>query len=161
MIARFVLMAALLALPAAAQFPGMFPWWDSPVAKDLNLSEDQNAKIREVVRQSRTSLIQQRANLEAAEGELADLMDQEQFDDAKASDAMEKVLTARSELSRTVSQMSLKLRRVLTTQQWRELQKRQHRPPGFREGRPGGMPGGPQFDRPMQPRGPAREREQE
>jgi Spy/CpxP family protein refolding chaperone len=156
---RILLLICLLSLPAAPQFPGMFPWWDSPVAKDLNLTDEQNAKIRDIVRETRTPLIQQRANLEAAEGELSDQMDQEQFDASKANDAVEKVLAARGELSRTVSQMSLKLRQVLTAQQWRELQKRQPRP-GFRgEGRgPGGGP--PPFDRPGQPRRQPREQQQ-
>ena len=148
-----------------AQVPGMFPWWDSPIARDLNLSGEQNSKIRETVREYRSRLIQLRAALEASEGELGDLMNDDHVDSAKTTAAFEKVIGARSELARAVSQMSLKLRVILTAEQWRELQRRQPRPnmgggpgrvnrPGFgpRDNRPEG--GRHQDNRPQDRRPP-------
>ena len=55
-----------------------FAWWDSPIVRDLNLSEEQQQKIRSTVRESRSKLIHLRANLEASEAELSDLMNDDQ-----------------------------------------------------------------------------------
>ena len=42
--------------------------------------------------------------------------------------AIDKVVGARAELMRNISQMSLRLRMILTAEQWRELQKRVRQP---------------------------------
>jgi len=154
-LALFVLAAGILVAQdhpgpgpgvAPAPGPGMgfgarsnsFPWWDSPIVQDLKLSEDQQNQIRNTVKEYRSKLIELRATLEKAEGELNDVYDEEKVDAKKAGDAIEHVVAARSDLTRTFSQMSLKLRAVLTIDQWRELQKRrpqrEWRPGGTREG---------------------------
>ena len=119
--------------------PGMransFPWWDSPIVQDLKLSEDQQNQIRNIVKDYRSKLIELRATLEKAEGDLNDVYDEDKIDPRKANDVIEHVVAARSDLTRSFSQMSLKLRAVLTLDQWRELQKRRPQ----REWRPGGM----------------------
>ncbi len=51
-------------------------------------------------------------------------MNEDQVNEARANDAIEKLVAARGEMARTVSQMSLKLRVVLTPQQWQELRGR-------------------------------------
>jgi Spy/CpxP family protein refolding chaperone len=145
---RLIAISALSCAGLVAQVPGMFPWWDSPIARDLNLSAEQNGKIRETVREYRSRLIQLRATLEASEGELGDLMNDDPVDSAKTTAAFEKVIAARSELTRAVSQMSLKLRLILTAEQWRELQRRQPRP------NPGGRGPGPPNRPPDRPRPP-------
>ncbi len=138
-IATGILAAAAL----SAQVPGMFAWWDSPIVKDLKLSEEQNRKVREAVRESRERIIHLRASTEAAEANLGDLMNDDTVDTRKANEAIEKVVTARAELMRAVSQMSLKLRQILTSAQWQELQRRQPRGP-----RPPDAPIPPQGPRP-------------
>ncbi|MBI1789272.1 MAG: periplasmic heavy metal sensor [Acidobacteria bacterium] len=128
----WVLAAALWSLPAVygePQAPGMYPWWDSPVARDLNLSEEQNRQVKEAVRGSRGRIIQLRATLEVAEADLKDLMNDDPVDARKAGEAIEKVVAARAEMGRAVAQMSLKLRQILTAKQWQELERRQPRPP--------------------------------
>ncbi len=155
MILRSALLLFAAAAIGAAQGPGMFPWWDSPIARDLNLTEDQQQRIRSTVRDSREQLIQLRANVEKAEAELRDLMSDEPVDARRVSEAIEKVIAARGELTRSVSQMSVKLRQVLTLRQWQELQRRQPGPgrrqggphPGFDPSRR--MPSGPPPDRPQ------------
>jgi Spy/CpxP family protein refolding chaperone len=138
----------LILFPAltAAQTPGMYPWWDAPIARDLGLSEEQNMQIREIVRASRDHLIELRGAVQKAEANLRDEMNQEKVDGNKAEEAIENVVAARSELMRAVSQMSLKLRMILTLPQWQELQRRQNRlgVPGRRGGveRPLRRPGG-------------------
>jgi Spy/CpxP family protein refolding chaperone len=106
---------------------GFYNWWDSPIAKDLNLSDDQMKQIRAVVRDYRTRLIDARAAVEKAEAEMEDAFNDESFSQARAGDAIERLVAARSELTRSFSQMSLRLRAVLTNEQWAELQKRRPR----------------------------------
>jgi Spy/CpxP family protein refolding chaperone len=144
---------------ALAQGPGFFPWWDSPLVRDLNLSEDQRTQIRATVRGHRDQLIEQRAELQKAEANLQDLMDEDQVDEGRATEAIEKVVTARSALARTFSMMSLKLRMLLSPKQWRELQQRQmkrrmsprRRPGGRMRRRPGSAPQPPQPPEPPAP----------
>lgn len=120
----------LAVAPARAQVPGMFPWWESPLAKELGLSDDQDSRIRAIAREFRPRLIQMRAQVETAEGDLRDEMNVEDVDAAKASEAIDRVVGARAALTREVSLMSLQMRMTLTSAQWQELQKRQPRPEG-------------------------------
>jgi Spy/CpxP family protein refolding chaperone len=137
-----ILGAVFTAALAVAQPPPplrpMFAWWDSPIARDLNLKEEQNQQIREVVRNYRNKLIDQRSAMEKADGELEDVFNEDKVDQRKANEAIERLAAARADMSRTVSQMSLKLRMILTAEQWHELQKR--------------MPKGPPPNRPEQGR---------
>lgn len=140
--------AALLAQPSR----GMFAWWDSPLAKDLNLSDAQTTQIRATVKEYRVKLIDLRANLEKAEGEVEDAFNEPSLDQRKANEAIEKLASSRADFTRAISQMSLRLRTVLTPEQWAELQKRRPRlmpggEPRFRQRKsgegPGLGPGGP------------------
>lgn len=123
-----MLVAAVLLAgrPAMAQ-PPVFAWWDSPIARDMNLSQDQMRKIRMVVRDHRARLIQLRANVETADSELGELMREESFDMARASDAAEKAVQARGEMTRALTQLSVRLRAVLTLEQWTQLENRRPR----------------------------------
>jgi len=54
-------------------------------------------------------------------------------DQQKVNAVIDRLVAARSDLSRTLSQMGLKLRMVLTVQQWQEVEKRfppKNRQPG-------------------------------
>jgi Spy/CpxP family protein refolding chaperone len=143
----FALLVLAAGLAAAQDRPGpgphsnSFPWWDSPIVQDLKLSDEQQTQIRSTVRDYRSKLIELRAAMEKAEGELNDVYDEEKVDSRKAGEAIEHVVTARADLTRTFSQLSLKLRGVLTLDQWRELQKRRPRM-DWRPGMPGMHEGG-------------------
>ena len=136
--------AIFLILPAIApaQMPGMSPWWDGPIARNLGLSDDQTGQIRSIVRDSRDHLIQLRAAVQSAEADLEDQMNEEKVDGTRAEAAIDKVVSARSELMKAVSMMSLRLRMTLTAAQWRELERRQGRL-GGRLPRRGDRMGGP------------------
>jgi Spy/CpxP family protein refolding chaperone len=125
---RVIVVGALVAAGLAAQSPMMSPWWEGPTVRDLNLTEDQQKKIRSTVAGSRSKIILLRATLEAAEADLADLMSDDPVDLLKGKAAIEKVLAARTDLGRQVAGMSLALRQILTAQQWRELERRQQQP---------------------------------
>lgn len=127
---KFLLIFSMMAGSVLwAQPPrGFFNWWDSPVARDLNLNDDQMKQIRSIVRDYRTKLIDARAAVEKAEAEVEDAFNDESLSQSRAHDAIERLVAARSELTRAFSQMSLRLRGVLSSEQWMELQKRRPRP---------------------------------
>jgi Spy/CpxP family protein refolding chaperone len=68
-------------------------------------------------------LIDVRAEVNKAEIDLQAQFDHDPVDQAKANQAIERLIAARTDLTRTLSQMSLKLRTVLTEQQWRDLER--------------------------------------
>jgi len=147
--AAVLMTAVALAQPPHPPRP-LFAWWDSPIARDLNLKDEQNRQIRDVVRSFRNKLIDQRSAMDKAEGDLEDVFNDEKIDQKKANDAVDRLANSRAEMSRTVSQMTLKLRTILTAEQWHELQKRLPKGP---------PPNGPEQARPRQDendRGPGR-----
>ena len=121
----FALFASLFAAPALAQLPrNLYPWWSKPVAQELNLSVEQKKQVRETIKAYRPRLLELRASVDRAEAELETQFNQQPVDARKANDAIDRLASARADLTRTLSQMSLKLRTVLTEQQWEELQRR-------------------------------------
>ena len=125
---------------ASAQVQIMTQWWNRPIVQDLGLNDEQRKQIRTVVRESRKRLIELRAAVRIAEGKLEDEMNEERVDIGKANAAIDKVVAARSELMRAVSRMSLRLRTILTAEQWEELKRRENRrltPPAIRAPGPG------------------------
>ncbi|HYL74858.1 MAG TPA: periplasmic heavy metal sensor [Bryobacteraceae bacterium] len=122
---RPIVLAVLLAGSLCAQMPkGFYAWWASPIVKDLNLTPAQSQQIRATVRQFRPRLIDIRAEVAKAEIDLEAQFAHDPVDQAKANAAIEHLIAARSELTRTLSQMSLKLRTTLSEQQWTDLQRR-------------------------------------
>lgn len=130
----------LLAIPAllCAQPPrGPRPWWDSEVAKDLNLSEAQTKQIRQTVDDFRPRMKEVRTAVNQAEKDVQTVFDTDPVDEAKANDAINRLAAARAELTKAVSQMDLKLRMTLTAQQWQDLKQRRPDRPGGRRRGPG------------------------
>ncbi len=154
----FCLVALAAVLPAMGQnVPrGSFAWWDSPVVKDLNLSKEQLQKVQSTVHDSRGKLIDLRAEVQKAELDVEDAFNADNFDMKRASAAVDRLAAARAETGKSLAQLSLNLRAVLTADQWRELQKRR---PGMMGGagrmdmRPRMRPGGPMGQGGMQGRG--------
>ncbi len=139
---RVVALTLAFAAAASGQLPRPFyAWWSSPgVVQDLNLTNEQKTQIRLTVRDYRGHLLQLRGEIERNEAELEFQFNQQPVDVRRASEVIDRLASARSDLTRTISQMSLKLRTVLTQQQWQELQKR--RPAKGRVETPGEEPGG-------------------
>jgi Spy/CpxP family protein refolding chaperone len=121
---KLMLLALSLATLSWGQALDNFAWWESPIAQNLNLTPEQQKQIQATVREYRDRLIEQRAAVQKAEANLMDLMNEDQVNEAKSREMVEKVVAARAELMRTVSLMSLRLRTVLTPQQWQELRRR-------------------------------------
>jgi Spy/CpxP family protein refolding chaperone len=114
----------------------MTAWWDQPIVRDLGLSDEQSRQIRSTVAESRDRLIQLRGAVDSAEAVLRDAMDEEKVDTPRAQAAIEQVVATHAEMMRAVAQMSLKLRAILTSAQWQELQKRESQPPPPLPGQP-------------------------
>ena len=144
----FITMALPVALLAQGPGPRPFsswwegPWWSNRVVQDLNLSDAQKNDIGAVVKDYRGKMMELRSSIQKADADVQAAFDENPVDQRKANDAIERLASARADLTRTLSQMSLKLRTVLTADQWQELQRRQ--PRRFERGRgqeSGGRPG--------------------
>jgi Spy/CpxP family protein refolding chaperone len=107
------------------------PWWNSPLSQDLNLSDAQKTDINAIVKDYGAKMMDLRTTMEKADSDVAAAFAESPVDQRKANDAIEKLAAARGDLTRTLSQMSLKLRVVLTAEQWQDLQRRS---PGSRGG---------------------------
>jgi Spy/CpxP family protein refolding chaperone len=133
-LALFSLLATLclLAIPGAllAQGPRPLgswwerPWWNSSLAQDLNLTDAQKTDINGIVKDYRTKMMDLRGTVEKADKDVAAAFGESPVDQRKANEAIERLAAARGDLTRTLSQMSLKLRVVLTADQWQSLQQR-------------------------------------
>src|SRR5258708_4271752 len=129
--------ALLLIVPAMliAQQPrvGLRPWFlDAEVVRDLNLSDGQIRQIRQTQKDFRAHMLDLHAAANKAETDLEAAFNEDPVDQNKANDAINRLASTRGDLTKTISQMDLKLRTILTAQQWQELQQRQRTRPGLR-----------------------------
>ena len=120
------------------------PWWNSPLVRDLNLSPAQTREIREAVREFRGSLMDLREAIQRADGDLEAVLSTTPVDQRKATEAIDRLANARADMTRRLSRMTVRMRGILTNEQWQELHQRaSERGPGGRFGRGRGGPGGP------------------
>jgi Spy/CpxP family protein refolding chaperone len=109
-----LMMAALLLTAGVGQAQmsrSFFPWWEMGFTRDLNLSEQQQQQIREILRENRSKMIDMRAALEKAEGEVEDLFEESNADQRKANETVERVVAARASMTRHFTLMSLQMRK--------------------------------------------------
>jgi hypothetical protein len=117
-------MLVLLASSALGQNRVEFPWWNSPVVADIGLSQDQTTRIRSIVKGYRNRLFDARNNVQKAEAALEDVMNDDHIAPEAVKPLIEHLAEARAESSRTVLEMDIELRSVLTLDQWRILVRR-------------------------------------
>lgn len=127
----FAVAAAILLAPTASAQPPI-PWWENPIAAGLNLTDAQRSRVNEIAREFRERLIERREETNRAELEFEDVFNAEVVDPQRGRAAIERLAKARADLTRDLSEMTLQMRAVLTTSQWRELQSRR---PDFDAGR--------------------------
>jgi len=122
---RWIVLMFSLSCSLPAQLPnGLYPWWSNKiVVRQLNLSNAQIQQIRGVVSHYRPELLEDRAKVLRAEQNLEDQFNRDPVDQTKTTDAIEQFITARTGLTRSLSELSLKLRVLLTAVQWQELQR--------------------------------------
>jgi Spy/CpxP family protein refolding chaperone len=143
---KWALLAAFVPCVLSAQMPPLGGVC-RPVGKlsrNLSLSEVQQKQISGICKEYAKRVFDLRENWNKAEAELQAAFDESPVDQAKSNVAIEHLAAARSDLFRATSQMDLKIRTVLTDDQWRELKTRDHRGPGGPDrGGPGGWRRGP------------------
>lgn len=122
---RLLVLALLLSASLLAQMPNsLYPWWgNKPVVKQLDLAPAQVREIRAAVTEAQPHLLEVRAKVLRAEQNLEDQFNNDPVDQGKANQALEQLIAARIDLTRSLTELSLKLRVLLTAQQWRELQR--------------------------------------
>jgi Spy/CpxP family protein refolding chaperone len=109
---------------ASAQNRAQFPWWNSPVAKEVGLSPAQTARIRNIVHSYRDRLFDVRNEVQKAEAALDELMNEGDMNAKAADPVIGRVVQARANASRVFLEMSTHIREVLTYEQWRQLVER-------------------------------------
>jgi Spy/CpxP family protein refolding chaperone len=122
---RLLVLAFLLSASLLAQMPNsLYPWWgNKPIVKQLDLTTAQVREIRAAVTEAQPHLLEVRAKVLRAEQNLEDQFNNDPVDQGKANQALEQLIAARIDLTRSLTELSLKLRVLLTAQQWRELQR--------------------------------------
>jgi Spy/CpxP family protein refolding chaperone len=100
-------------LPVAAQGK----WWQSEeYRRELRLTPKQSNQLEEVFQAAVPTLKSLKKSLDAAESEFERLV--ERGDDGSVMDQVERVEAARAELNKSHTMMMLRMRRVLTADQW-------------------------------------------
>ena len=100
-------------------------WWTRPeVIEQLGLSADQRKNLDDILQQHRLKLIDLDAALQREEVTLEPLVNAQPPDDAKVTAQIDRVAQARAELEKANSRMLWQVRRVLTPEQWTQLQTR-------------------------------------
>jgi len=126
---RLILAGLILAIPAALSAQGarsgFFPWWDSPIVNGLDLSDAQRTQIRSVTREYRGKMMEARSAVQKAEADLDAVFNEDTVDQRRGSEAIDRLTKARADMTKSVSEMSLRMRALLTTAQWQKLQRRQ------------------------------------
>lgn len=112
----FVVSFAVLTV-AAAPAAGQGKWWQAEDYKrELRLTAEQSKKLEEVFQASVPTLKSLKKALDQAESEFERLL--ERGDDGSVMDQVERVEAARAELNKSHTMMMLRMKRVLTTEQW-------------------------------------------
>ena len=113
----------LMPAPAVAQAPGK--WWQSDhFRRELGLTTEQSRRLEEIFQTAAPSLRAQKKSLDAAEMQFERLV--EKGDDGSVMDQVDSVEAARAELNKSRTMMLLRMRRVLTTDQWVKFTALQH-----------------------------------
>jgi Spy/CpxP family protein refolding chaperone len=119
-------------------------WWRNPVAvNSLNLSEAQTKQLNSIQASYVNRLMDLRAAANKAENNLADVFKQAPSDELKAEAAEDDYVNAKASLTRELTRLSLKMRNVLTADQWLDLlnlQSGRGPRPGQGRGRRGSSP---------------------
>ena len=117
--------ASLLVMPAAAQGLGVpgGRWWERPrLATALGLSEEQKSALEAAAMASARTMIDLKANVEKAELDLKAAAEEEPLVLARVRQAFQALQQARTRLDTERFEMLLKLREILSAEQWRKLQ---------------------------------------
>ncbi len=98
-------------------------WWNNPkIVERLKLTDEQRKSFDEILFQHREKLIDLRGSLAKAELELEPLIRNDQPNEARILDQIDKVAQARAELEKANARYLLAIRSKLTPEQWKKVQ---------------------------------------
>jgi Spy/CpxP family protein refolding chaperone len=119
-----LLCAAGLVYAQGQNGPETKPWWNSQLARQLNLTPRQEQRIHFITRSYRDRLFDARNEARKAEADLRDLLNEPAINPAQAQQVIDRLADARANSTRVFTEMSLQLRSVLTLDQWQALVRR-------------------------------------
>jgi Spy/CpxP family protein refolding chaperone len=127
-----VVLCLLAATPGLAQKENDFPFRFGPIGlgtmmKEVGLSEAQMRQFGEIFQSQRHALVDLRAEVEKKEGDLRVLLDAPQVDLAQTERAVDAFLEARNRLAKANTMMMVRMRQVVTLDQWRRIEELQRR----------------------------------
>jgi Spy/CpxP family protein refolding chaperone len=100
----------------------MGKWWESPeMAKKLNLSDAEKAKLKGAFEESHRKLIKLKSNVETERFELGNLLDKKTLDEAAVMQQFTKLEKGRTELARERFSFLLEVRKVLGQERYQVL----------------------------------------
>lgn len=114
----------LLAAGVRAEGPGLPPgkWWERPkVAQELGLTAEQKEKLEAASLESARAMIDLKAALEKAELDLRVVGDADTLDPRAAREAFAVLQQARMRLESERFELLIKVRQLLTREQWVRL----------------------------------------
>ncbi len=112
--------------PGPMKMPGpdLGKWWkDSEIVRELGLSDQQISQAEAAFMDHRLKLIDMTADVQRNETRLQPLMEADQVDEAKISAQIDQLLAARSRLEKANMMMMISIRKLLTVDQWKRLEK--------------------------------------
>ena len=108
-------------------------WWENPrLVERINLTPEQQEKIRNLVYQHAQRMIDLNAEVKHRGLELKDLVDRSTFKPSEVRAAFAAFQKARADLEQERFELMLSVRQVLTDQQWKELRQMRKERSGMR-----------------------------
>jgi len=96
-------------------------WANSEIATKLNLTDQQKQQLENTVTNYRLKLIDQRAAVQREEVKLEPLVQADKLDEGAITRQIDALIAARGQLEKTSAMMGVDIRKVLTTEQWKQL----------------------------------------
>jgi Spy/CpxP family protein refolding chaperone len=102
--------------------PQIRKWWERPkVVKQLGVTEQQLAAVKEIYDGSYNQIVEERWNYRQQKSQLEDLHRQTDLDEARIKEQTEQVQAARAVLEKTVTEMQNAMMKELSPEQRRQL----------------------------------------
>jgi TonB family protein len=145
-----------LALPALAQKAGpQFPFDFRPMGlsglKGFGVTDDQIQQISQIYQSNRNNLIDLEADVAKRENDLRALLRTAQADPAQVERAVDALIEARGRLAKSTTMMMVRMRQLMTLDQWEKLSEYEGRLTALAEAPDPGTPLGPAPPPPSQP----------
>ena len=103
--------------------PPPFDWWrNSEIAQKLNLTDQQKQQLEQTFTQAKLQLVDLKAAVEKEEIKLQSLMNADTLQDSQVMAQIDATQAARAKLEKTFALMALQFRKILTSDQWKQLQ---------------------------------------